>query len=85
MLGRAHEAIVRAELLRAAGQQDQALRLCALGADFLKHKHAVIHAALLQLRLAKGLSARGKHAASVMKLAAAEAVFVAAGSSGYRA
>lgn len=75
----------RAELLWATGQQDEALRLFARAADILRHKRAVIHAALLRMRLAEALAARGEHAASMMELGAAEAVFAAAGASGYLA
>ena len=42
-------------------------------------------AALLRVRLAEALAARGEHGAAVMELAAAEVVFEAAGAAGYLA
>jgi hypothetical protein len=73
----------RAELLWAMGQQDEALRLFARAVDILRHKRAVMDAALLRMRLAETLAARGEQGAAVMELGAAEAVFEAAGASGY--
>lgn len=75
----------RAELLWATGQQEEALPLFARAVDILRHKRAVMDAALLRMRLAEVLAARGEHAAAVMELAAAEAVFEPAGASGYLA
>lgn len=75
----------RAELLWATDQQEEALRLFVRAVDILRHKRAVIDAALLRVRLAETLGTRGEHAAAVMELAAAEAVFEAAGASGYLA
>jgi hypothetical protein len=42
-------------------------------------------AALLRVRLAEALAVRGEHAAALMELAAAEAVFETAGAAGYLA
>lgn len=75
----------RAELLWATGQQDDALRLFARAMDILRHKRAVLDAALLNMRLAQTLALRGEHASAALELAAAEAVFEAAGASGYLA
>jgi DNA-binding winged helix-turn-helix (wHTH) protein len=75
----------RAELLWAMGQQEEALRLFARAIDILRHKRAVMDAALLRMRLAATLVARGEQATAAMELAAAEAVFEAAGASGYLA
>lgn len=75
----------RAELLWATGQQEEALRLFARALDILRHRRAVMDTALLRVRLAEALAARGEQAAAVMELAAAEAVFEAAGAAGYLA
>src|SRR5574338_30422 len=75
----------RAELAWAMGEQEEALRLFARAIDILRHGRAVMDAALLRMRLAETLAARGENAAAVMELAAAEAVFEAAGASGYLA
>lgn len=81
--GQVHRA--RAELLWATGQQDEALRQFARAVAVLRHKHAVMDAALLGMRLAETLAARGELAAASMEFAAAEAVFDAAGAVGYGA
>lgn len=73
----------RAELLWATGQQEEALRLFARAIDILRHKGAVMDAALLRIRLAETLAARGEYAAAAMELAAAEAVFQTAGAAGF--
>ncbi len=75
----------RGELLWATGQQEEALRLFANAVDILRHKRAVMDAALVRMRLAEVFAARGELAAVLMELAAAEAVFEAAGASGYLA
>jgi DNA-binding winged helix-turn-helix (wHTH) protein/ATP/maltotriose-dependent transcriptional regulator MalT len=75
----------RAELLWAKGERDEALRLFGRALDILRHRHAVMDAALLRLRLAEMLAARGEGAAAAMELGAAEAVFEAAGAGGYLA
>jgi len=75
----------RAELAWATGEQEEALRLFARGIEVLRHKRAVMDAALMRMRMAETLAARGEHGAAVMELAAAEAVFEAAGASGYLA
>ena len=75
----------RAELLWAMGQQEEALCLFTQGIDILRHKHAIMDTALLRVRLAEMLAARGEHGGAAMELAAAEAVFEAAGASGYLA
>lgn len=75
----------RAELLWATGRQDEALRLFAGAIDILRHKRAVMDAALIRVRLAEVLAVRGEHAAAVMELGAAELVFEAAGATGFLA
>lgn len=67
------------------GQREEALCLIARAIDILRHKHAIMDAALLRMRLAEMLAAQGERGAAVMELAAAEAVFEAAGASGYLA
>lgn len=75
----------RAELAWALGQHEEALRLLARAIDLLRHKRAVMDAALLRLRLAEMLGQRGEQATALMELAAAETVFEAAGARGYLA
>lgn len=81
--GQVHRA--RAELAWAMGKQDEALVYFTRSAAALKHRHAVMDAALLRMRLGEILSMRGEQATAAMELAAAEAVFEAAGASGYLA
>jgi DNA-binding winged helix-turn-helix (wHTH) protein len=75
----------RAELLWATGQQEEALRMFGRAIDILRHKGAVMDAALLRMRLAETFDVRGEYAAASMELAAAEAVFEAAGAAGFLA
>lgn len=75
----------RAELRWAVGEHDQALDLFTQGMDILRHKGAVMDAALLRQRLAEVLLRRNDRGGALMELAAAEAVFAASGATGYLA
>ncbi|MEI2773120.1 MAG: winged helix-turn-helix domain-containing protein [Candidatus Competibacter sp.] len=75
----------RAEFLWATGQEDEAFGLFRRAIETLKRKRAIMDAALARLRLAEAFVARGEHAAADMELHAAEAVFEAAGATGYLA
>jgi len=75
----------RAELLWATGQTDAAVHGFARAAELLRHRRAVMDAALARVRLAEVLSMRGERSVARMELAAATTVFEAAGATGYLA
>ena len=75
----------RAELFWAMGNQNEALPLFSRGIEVLRKNGAVMDTALLHMRLAEIFFFRGELAAGAMELGAAEAVFLAAGATGYLA